>query len=353
MNGRIGCRYYELVWLAGRRENALRGLSAVDDMGNDVSLELGSMYLLENRDEDATGAWFRFISRTRSPLPPMLLLRDADIAYKHAADSEAARFYLLAAKLDPGNATAWRGLGDSLIRLGLWAAAERAYNQAKTISGPTPWLIEELWRYGDLQVRRGQRESAERALELALRLNPKVAQAWVAYGDLMLAVGLTATGTRAFERALDLDRESALANTGYAICLLISDPSDTCAPSFFERAVYLDAHGKNANTLDSGPWLYQKITNAYLSSRNYRGAMAWAERGAHAFSRHPISYYMAAVVARKAGSHLCALKWLQEAHARDPGNPTLLSALEQTYRQLGASSMVTFIDSLLTARPPH
>jgi arylsulfatase A-like enzyme len=121
--------------------------------------------------------------------------RDASIEYERAIQ-----------KL-PGDAAAWRGLGDSRVALGDSPGAARAFEKLVSIAprdGLAHMALGEVYR--DL----GRWDDATREMRAAVELDPSPAQYWNALGTVLGGGGQMSQAERAFAEAVARDANNAL-----------------------------------------------------------------------------------------------------------------------------------------------
>lgn len=124
------------------------------------------------------------------------------VARRRLGDVDGAlAAYAEALRLDPGNPTVLTNLVTLYRALGRTAEAEAA-DAAVRLTGASPHLL--IVR-GDLALARGRVDEARQLYRRAKRLDPRLAEAWVALARAEYAAGRLAQARRLANKALRLD----------------------------------------------------------------------------------------------------------------------------------------------------
>jgi len=118
---------------------------------------------------------------------------------------EAAGEYDKAARMLPGGAEAWRGLGESRVALGDSRAAVPAFERLVALAPGDAVARMEL---GEALRDAGRFQDAARVIREALALDPRPAQYWHSLGTVLGAAGDIAAAERAFSEALSREPDN-------------------------------------------------------------------------------------------------------------------------------------------------
>ena len=152
------------------------------------------------RHADALSAYATAIELAPEWTAPQEGSAAAYIAMSNWARAEAS--YRRVVALEPGNATAWRMVGDAAGEQGKTADAIGAYQKSLECGGKTAETYRNLGWY---LYRASRYAEAEAALQDAQRLNPRDASALVSLGLALEKLGRRDEAMRAWQRASDVD----------------------------------------------------------------------------------------------------------------------------------------------------
>jgi choline-sulfatase len=132
---------------------------------------------------------------------------------------DAAGEYQKAVDRLPGDASAWRGLGDSCVELRDWPRAARAYERVTTLAPRDPVAHIKL---GEVYRDMSRWDDAAREMRQAVALDPAPAEYWNALGTAYGGGSRMQEAERAFAEAIMRDGSSALYfyNHGVALQML-------------------------------------------------------------------------------------------------------------------------------------
>jgi DNA-binding SARP family transcriptional activator/TolB-like protein len=204
------------------------------------------------RDPESADAWM-----TRAYL---LIMRDP---VRHAGAIDA---FQRSIALDPNNAEVHHQLGQSLMALGRYDAAEAAYHRALELE---PWRAMTLVPLGAIALREGRHDDQMRWADSAIAVDPDVPYAYSSRALVRLHRGDAAGAQRDAETALELDdtyrlpglavRAAALAALGdstaarrdLAACLdALADPAQPSSTELFFLGIALLALDEDPLLLD-------------------------------------------------------------------------------------------------------
>ncbi len=160
--------------------------------------ERSRSYLNKSRitNVDAYDAYLQGLAALRKPLEPGVL-------------AEAEQFFLRANELESGFAAAWAGLCKTrLQRYGFsrsvndFEQAESACNRTLTLDETSPGVFEAL---GELYMKSGQLDKAERNYRSALVLAPNSAEALMGLGNTLMRLGKGDEAEAYLQQAVALD----------------------------------------------------------------------------------------------------------------------------------------------------
>jgi tetratricopeptide (TPR) repeat protein len=179
-------------------------------------------------------------------------LADAELEYRKATD------------IDPQNADAWRNLARLLGMRGRWHEAVDAGRRARDLK---PRNAEIRLSGGMDLLHAGSFPEAQRELELALRINPQLAQAWYYLGTVQMIEGQATQAYDSLSHAVDIKREPVYFYALAQVLRQLNRVQD--ANQLFERARKTDAGWiKIANDL-----AWTMSTSSDDSTRNGRYAL--------------------------------------------------------------------------------
>ena len=249
-----------------------------------------------------------------------------------ASFNRAIDYFQQAIDLDPSYALAYTGMADAYIGLGnygtlsyekMLAKAEPAIQKALELE---PKLAEAYVSLGGIrqmesnhlmdtgQVRLGEMEiaAAEAAFRRAIELNPNHAMAHVRYGQLLRSQDRDKEGLAVLQHALALDPLSPFVYVAVASSL-----------GKLKRFPEQEFHLRRAIEIDPGFWLpYTILANYYRSSGQLDEAIRWLKGMIDLFSNDPL--LQAGAINQVSGVYLdlgdyeAAAEWINRAAARDP-----------------------------------
>jgi len=120
---------------------------------------------------------------------------------------EAAAEYERAAAKLPGDAAAWRGIGDSRVELRDWPAAVRAFQRVVSLVPVDAFARMQL---GEAYRDAGDVQGATREMREAVKLDPAPASYWNALGTMIGAGGEMVEAEQAFANAVSRDSGNGL-----------------------------------------------------------------------------------------------------------------------------------------------
>lgn len=261
---------------AARRPDA-RVIATTDDV---LQTNLGQAWVLlhealtdEFRDFDTPRQLFALIAERR-PDSELPLIGLAAAEERLGQLDEAEQHLRAALRLNPQQADAHHRLGRLAMRRGDWTSARLAF-EAELALAPSSWrarvwLARALFQAGwheqaravalELRARRpneaepllvlaaisaasGDRAQAERHVDEALQLDPRLAFAWLLRGKLCIERGERVEGVAAFRRACELDPYEPEAHYNLGVLLLEAGSREQALP-YLERAYEASAEDR-------------------------------------------------------------------------------------------------------------
>jgi tetratricopeptide (TPR) repeat protein len=192
-----------MLYRARRLPEALDAYRAAIRLQPDYALahyNLGVTWLDTGQPERAVAEFEQAMGAAQHKGEVHLYLGDAFAELKR--DDEAAAQYAAAAKLlEPGDATGWLGLGDSLVRQGRFAQAAAAYS---TASKADPAGAKPVFALGNALAAQQDYPAAAGAYRRALALAPDMVEARNNLGNVLLLSGQVAAAVAEYREALRL-----------------------------------------------------------------------------------------------------------------------------------------------------
>lgn len=328
-------RIAELCWFSEHDQEAIERFALLAPATETSRFEQGSILFQKGEYEQAAAAWVLMSSEIkRAGLLPYFR-QEADIAFKTKRFQDALNFFEVIIHLDTMDHAAVQGLADSLATLGRWNEAKDAYLSLFEFADQADPDFTYLVAFGDLLVRGGKLTDALSALDLALELDPDSALAWLAYGNALSQLARHTEAGEAYQHALLADPTLADGHVSYGIWLLVHKGRNSEAEAEFDLGVTLDHDDKSQRTIDTGPWLYQKIIVAYWFTNDLDAAREWSKKARLQYPDHFLPAYMTGYTEMKAGTVSGAIDWFLEAIKKDPHNPESRVALAEAYERLG------------------
>jgi tetratricopeptide (TPR) repeat protein len=190
-----------MLYRARRLPEALDAYSAAIRLQPDYALahyNLGVTWLDTGQPEKAVAEFEQALGAGQHKGEVHLYLGDAFAELKR--DHEAAEQYAAAARLlEPGDATGWLGLGDSLVRLGQYAQAAAAYTAA---SKADPAGAKPEFALGNALAAQEEYPAAAAAYRRAIALAPDMVEARNNLGNVLLLSGQVAAAVAEYREAL-------------------------------------------------------------------------------------------------------------------------------------------------------
>ena len=183
-------------------------------------------------------------------------------------------------------------------------------------------------------------EAANIAAARAVKLNPRLAEAYTSHGFVLTARGSYGPAESAFRRALDLNPNSALAHHYYSLLLSILDRTD-------------EALEQNRRAREIDPLFTPAVANygiilcqrGELTAATVQLRKALALEPNYALTLQPLGAVLAA-----AGSYPEATQLLERAAQASPNFPGVLGALAHVYARTGRKAAADSIVATLQAR---
>lgn len=187
--------------------------------------------------------------------------------FKAGEAKRAADVYHRMIAIDPEAVEPYLGLGDTLITLGEFAAAEEAYAEASRLDpiGTAAFLS----RLAETYRREGFISQAEATIRRSIVLDPAEPAYWLMLGDILLEAGRTEEGITAYEHAVSVREVAA---SGYYFRLgnaLVSYGRLEEAAQAYERAI----------AAEPNPFYYLQLAKTYATMGHEDLALHVLERG--------------------------------------------------------------------------
>jgi TolB-like protein/Flp pilus assembly protein TadD/DNA-binding winged helix-turn-helix (wHTH) protein len=218
--------------------------------------ERSRAYLVESRvaNVEAYDAYLLGLAELRKPLQPSVL-------------NEAEQFFLRANQLEPGFAASWAGLCKArLRRYGFnrsvtdFEQAETACHRTLTLDDSSPGIFEAL---GELYMKSGQLDKAERSFWSALVLAPNSVDALLGLGKSLMRLGKLKEAEGYYKKAVELDVGYWKAQNALGSFYFIQGQADKATP-YFKRVTLLAPDYANG---------YNNLGAAHMLSGNFDRAL--------------------------------------------------------------------------------
>jgi len=174
-------------------------------------LDLALAYGSGARVDDAVAAYGRLLAV--SPGHPVALHNLGNLAYKGGDAPAAVEWYQKAIAAKPDYLLAWYHLGDALKLGDRFKDAYRAYEKVLDLEPRTPEDLEAyqdaLYKLASLDLAMGAVDRAREMLEELLRANPEHGSAYYAYGQVLMRLGRPEEAQRAFEKHASIQAKKA------------------------------------------------------------------------------------------------------------------------------------------------
>jgi tetratricopeptide (TPR) repeat protein len=353
---------------AGEAIEAARGpgarvIATTDDV---LQANLGQAWCLlhealtdEFRDFETPRQLFALIAERR-PDSELPLIGLAAAEERLGQLDEADQHLRAALRLNPQQADAHHRLGRLAMRRGEWSSAQRSFEAELALlpsSGRARvWLARALFQGGwheqarevalELRTNRplepepllvlaaisaatGDRAQAERQVDEALQLDPRLAFAWLLRGKLCIERGERVEGIAAFRRACELDPYEPEAHYNLGVLLLEASSREQALP-YLERAYEASAEDRLLRLLRG--WFERESAppaNALPASTLAALGRADLGRGALDFARRWLERALA-LEPRDAGLHALLGTALERAGDLNAALPHLAQAAAAT-----------------------
>ncbi len=169
------------------------------------------------------------------------------------------------------------------------------------------------------------RPRAERAIEIALALDPTAVDAYMARAILATADGRNASALKDLDRALALSPNSSTAHTLYSEVWL--------AENQLEQATAAAARALDLDPLS--PWANVNMGIVLFSVGSFREAMLMVNRARDIDPEYSWAHMWIAVIEHSRGNLALAVKAMHHCVAIDPASETNAAYLGQLYLELG------------------
>ena len=180
--------------------------------------------------------------------------------------TEAQTAYQISVALNSDNSRAWRGLGVSLEKLGLYESAIASYHQAINLDPQDAYLHNDLGRiYGD----QGKYELAITSHQQAIELDPQDAIPHNGLGNVYKAQGQYELAIASYQQAINLDPKEA----GYHFNLgnvYLAQGKYELAITSYQQAINLDP--KYASSYNSLGMVYKAQGKYEFAIASYQQA---------------------------------------------------------------------------------
>jgi tetratricopeptide (TPR) repeat protein len=185
----------------GRADQAAEALRRATRLapGKDGYLyDLAVVLLRAERSEEAESLLVK--ARTRFPRSAKIHAASGMLAYLKGRNSEAAREYETATRIEPSAADLWSALGDVYSATDNLAGAEKAYSRAVALD---PGSAEYRVKAGKNLMKLQRPAEAAAAFESAVKIEPRDAEAHFQLGKAAAARGDDRTAITHYEKALE------------------------------------------------------------------------------------------------------------------------------------------------------
>jgi DNA-binding SARP family transcriptional activator/Tfp pilus assembly protein PilF len=225
-----------------------------------------------------------------------------------------------AVDLDPSYAEAHSGLANAYVMIGYSgyrpgnamfpkakAAALDAIQIDSTLAAPYAALGMELTWERDF-------ESAARAFQKSISLDPKYATAHQWYGILLRILGDIPGSVRETGRAAELDPLSLQIQNNYATFLANAGKRDEA----LEHYIKMVEQEPDSSWVNRNPWLLTNMSSVYASAGRYSEALRFAERAVEILPGHPRAMSALASVYRRMGKPGLARSVMDQSDRNNP-----------------------------------